>query len=50
MHSSKEFFKTSQRKHYDSDSEYQRDTRRHPDSKRADRERHEARRSKRDWE
>jgi hypothetical protein len=50
MHSSKSLDKMTQRKNYGFDSESQRDTRRHPDAKRVDRERADARRSKRDWE
>lgn len=50
MHSSKSLDKMTQRKSYDYDGELQRDTRRHPDAKRMDRERNEQRRNKRDWE
>lgn len=48
MHSSSTTSKMTQRKQYD--SETVREHRRHPDAKRMDRERSEARRSKRDWE
>lgn len=50
MHSSKSLDKMAQRKSYDPEGFTPRDTRRHPDAKRMDRERSEQRRNKRDWE